>query len=183
MKVAELMTGGVKVCAPQDSLNQAAKIMWENDCGCVPVVDRNSRVVGIVTDRDICMAAYTQGVSLHLIPADIAMARHVISCAPEDDVAIAEKLMQENKVHRVPVVTSEGKLVGIVSLSDLAREAERERSAGVQRQVSSEEVAETVGAIRQPRDHATAHLLFGPEEGELEYVPGPPPKRGPQHKK
>ena len=64
MKVADSMTRDVRACSVHDSLNAAARVMWENDCGCVPIVDSQGRLVGIVTDRDICMATYTQGVPL-----------------------------------------------------------------------------------------------------------------------
>ena len=64
MKVGDLMTKDVKACSQHDSLNRAAQLMWENDCGSVPVVDSDSKVVGMLTDRDICMAAYTKGIAL-----------------------------------------------------------------------------------------------------------------------
>jgi len=85
MKVRDLMAYEVAACRPTDSLNIAAHLMWEYDCGCVPVVDRENVVVGIVTDRDICMGAYTQGRSLHVISVQEVMGRPVISCEPDDD--------------------------------------------------------------------------------------------------
>jgi CBS-domain-containing membrane protein len=182
MKVWELMKREVASCAPSDSLNAAARIMWERDCGCVPVVDRNGRVVGIITDRDICMGAYTQGRTLHLIQVQDVMARPVVSCAPEDDLVTAEKLMRDNKVRRLPVCDSDGKLVGMISLSDIALEAERERRAGGGRAIRSTEVAEILGAVSQPRPHALAPIPFAPEAGETEFAPKPPAKRGQTYK-
>ena len=64
LKVKELMTLDVSCCHPGDTLERAAELMWQHDCGCVPVVDEGSHVVGMITDRDVCMAAYTRGVSL-----------------------------------------------------------------------------------------------------------------------
>ena len=61
MKVEQVMNRNVKTCRSSDSLDRAAQLMWENDCGCVPIVDDEGRGVGMVTDRDVCMAAYTQG--------------------------------------------------------------------------------------------------------------------------
>lgn len=151
MKVEKLMTRNVKVCRPDDSVNAAAQLMWENDCGCVAVigVDGDGAVVGIVTDRDICMAAYTQGKPLWQIPVTTAMARKVITCAPDDELERAETLMRNNQVRRLPVIDKGGALQGIISLSDITREAERERFAQKPR-VSHAQVGRTLGAIGQP---------------------------------
>ena len=172
MKVAEVMTRSVKSCSPNDTLHAAAKIMWENDCGCVPVIDRASKLVGMLTDRDICMAAYTQGATLHVLRVESAMTPNVISCSPEDELEEAEKVMRQNKVRRLPVVEESGKLVGILSLSDIGRAATREQS------ITDVEVAQTLAAICQPRAHTDAHVAFGDEVGEMEFRPSPPPKRG-----
>lgn len=174
MKVSELMTREVKSCIERDSLQKVAKVMWDNDCGCVPVVDEENSVTGVVTDRDICMAAYTQGVPLYGIQVQTAMARTVVCCTENDDLATAEELMRQNQVRRLPVVNREGRLVGILSINDIAREAGKERAAGAKLEVGDTEVAETMGAISQPHGHVLTQFTFGPEEGELEYVPGAP---------
>ncbi len=82
MKVEQLMTRDVKVCGDLDTLNRAAELMWESDCGCIPIISVNgdSSVIGVVTDRDIAMAAYTQGKQLWAIPVTEAMAQKVIAC-------------------------------------------------------------------------------------------------------
>ncbi|HVS11206.1 MAG TPA: CBS domain-containing protein, partial [Planctomycetota bacterium] len=80
MKVEQLMTRDVKACAPQDSLSRAAQLLWESDIGALPVVDSEGRVVGMVTDRDVCMAAYFKGRPLAEIRVDETMARKVYSC-------------------------------------------------------------------------------------------------------
>jgi len=178
MKVAQVMTASVKACSPSDTLHAAAKILWEEDCGCVPVLDRESKLAGILTDRDICMAAYTQGLTLHALTVESAMAATVISCNPEDEIADAENLMRQHKVRRLPIVDDSGKLVGILSLSDIAREAERERREGERKQIKAAEIAETLGGICEARAHINSHVTFGPEEGESEFRPSPPPKRG-----
>ncbi len=182
MKVWELMEREVASCTASDSLNVAARIMWERDCGCVPVVDRNNVVVGMVTDRDVCMGAYTQGRSLHLIQVQDVMGQPVVSCEPDDDLITAEKLMRDNKVRRLPVRDADGKLVGVISLSDIALEAEHERHAGGGRSIRSTEVAEILGAVSQPRPHAVAPIPFAPEAGEAEFTPKPPIKRGQTYK-
>jgi len=178
MEVEKLMTRDVAVCSPTDPLNIAARIMWEHDCGCVPVVDGNMRPVGMVTDRDACMGAYTQGRSLHLIPVQDVMSKPVLACAPDDDLVVAEKLMRDNRIRRLAVCDLDGKLVGVISLSDIAREAERERLSGASRLVRSAELAQVLGAISQPHAHAETPIPFAPEPGEVEYRPKAPIKRG-----
>ncbi len=131
MKVEQIMSRNVRVCRRQDSLNEAAQIMWEHPCGAVPVVDEQSRPVGFLTDRDICMAAYTQGKPLAELNVDVAMARNVVTCAAEDDLRSAAGLMRQHSRRRLPVVNGEGRLVGLLSLDDLACEAARSLRGGV----------------------------------------------------
>lgn len=152
MSVEQLMTKDVRVCRPEESLNDAAKIMWESDCGCVPVVsgDDERKLVGVITDRDICMAAYTQGKRLEDLPVDRAMAREVLTCSPADAIAAAERMMRKACVRRLPVVDESGHLLGIVSLADIAREAARERETR-KKEVTDAEVGETLSAICEPR--------------------------------
>ncbi|MGF1510960.1 MAG: CBS domain-containing protein [Myxococcota bacterium] len=123
MLVYEVMSQPVVTCRENDSLNEAARAMWEHDCGSIPVVDDHQRLTGIVTDRDICMAAYTQGKVLSDIEVSLAMAKTVISCRREEAVERAETLMSENQIRRIPVVDDENRLQGIVSLSDIAKNA------------------------------------------------------------
>lgn len=165
MKVRDLMKSDVKSCRPSDSLNIAARIMWENDCGCVPVVDSENRVLGVLTDRDVCMAAYTQGLSLHLIQAESAMGSPAVCCNSTDKLETAEQLMRDAKVRRLPVCDREGKLVGILSLSDIACATGRK---GI-RENQEAELARVLGAVSEPRAHSMAHVTYAPEEGELEF--------------
>lgn len=156
MKVEQLMTRTVRACRASDSLNEAARIMWENDCGCVPVVDEEGHVIGIITDRDICMAAYIRGLPLWALQVDGAMAHDVHTCRPGDTLAAAERMMRAKQLHRLPVVDEAGVLVGLLSLRDLAVEAAREHGRR-RAEVSADEVAETLGAVSQPRgEHALA---------------------------
>lgn len=120
MKVSELMSRPVETCSMQDSLNAAAQRMWEHNCGCVPVVDSDGKALGMLTDRDVCMAAYTQGKPLGAIPVSTAMSKSIHTCAPTDTVAAAEKLMAARQVRRLPVVDKDGRVVGLLSLHDIA---------------------------------------------------------------
>jgi CBS domain-containing protein len=131
MNVGRIMTHNVKSCHPQDSLNRAAQIMWENRCGAVPVVDQDLRPIGFITDRDVCMAAYTQGKDLGALPVELAMAHKIVACTSEDDLDVAAQLMREHGVRRLVVVDRDGKLAGLLSLDDLACEAMRSLRGGV----------------------------------------------------
>jgi CBS domain-containing protein len=153
MKVEQLMTRTVETCRPTDSLNAAARIMWESDCGCVPVVvdeEDGARVVGMVTDRDVCMAAYTQGKALGTIPVSTAMSERVCSCRSSDAISVALSVLRTNQLHRLPVVDANERLVGMLSLTDLAREADRERGAKAA-EVRDADVAQAIEAISRPR--------------------------------
>lgn len=155
MKIEQLMTRPVQSCQPQDTINRAAQIMWQGDIGCVPVVDADNRVVGMITDRDIAMAAYTQGRALDFISVDSAMAKQVYTCSPGDDVSKAEECMQKFQVRRLPVVDANAKLLGIVSMNDIAREAAQEKSAR-KPDVALNEVALTLAQISQHRRETLA---------------------------
>jgi CBS domain-containing protein len=122
LSVREIMTEAVASCSPDESLNAAARHMWEHDCGAVPIL-MNRELVGIITDRDICMAAYTQGRPLASIAIKDVMARHVHSCRSDDTLARVASLLAEAQVRRLPVVDAERRLVGIVSIADIARSA------------------------------------------------------------
>lgn len=153
MKIRDVMTRDVRTCRPTDTLDVPAGTMWEADCGVVPVVDDRRRVVGMVTDRDVCMAAYTQGKALGAIPVASAMSKTLEACSADDDLAVAERRMQTAKVRRLPVLDAQGRLAGIVSLGDLARRA---AVKGKGKGVSADEVAATLGAICVAREPAPA---------------------------
>jgi CBS domain-containing protein len=122
--VRRIMNDAPRACSPDESLNRAAQIMWELDCGAIPVIDAAGGLAGIVTDRDICMAAYTRGQALAEVSVGTAMSRTLHSCSPDDSIGHAARLMAEKQVRRLPV-TLDGRLVGIVTLADIAREIEK----------------------------------------------------------
>jgi CBS domain-containing protein len=155
MKIKELMCPKVRSCFASDTLNFAAQLMWEGDCGILPVVDADGRVIGVITDRDVCMAAYTKGRPLAWLGVEEAMAKQVSSCSAEASVETALSLMREVRVRRLPVVDAEGKLVGILSLSDLARHARKESRGGAFTTMSAD-MADTLGVICEMRQPAGA---------------------------
>jgi len=115
------MSADVASCRPEASLNEAAHAMWARDCGVVPVVDVGERLVGVLTDRDVCMAAYLKGKPLRDLRVAESMTRNVVTCSPADSVEHVIRLMGDHQVRRIPVVDEGGRLAGIVSLNDLCR--------------------------------------------------------------
>jgi CBS domain-containing protein len=146
MQVQELMTRGPACCTPDDDVAEAARLMTENDCGCVPVVaDQESRqLVGVVTDRDLACRCLGEGKGPDTKVGEV-MSANPGCCGPDDDVEEAERIMQERQVRRVPVVDGKGCCVGIVAQADLARKAS---SAG--RDVQHADVARVVEKISEP---------------------------------
>jgi CBS domain-containing protein len=147
MRIEQLMSQPAITCTINDTLSAAAQLMWEHDCGVMPVVGTDGRLTGILTDRDICMAGYTRGQPLHEIPVSAAMSSQVFSCSPQESIDAAERLMSKMQVRRVPVVDRDNRPIGVLSLNDLARHAAAARSGnGLER-----ETVETLAAICRPR--------------------------------
>jgi CBS domain-containing protein len=150
MKVEKLMTPNVRVCAAEDQMSAAVKIMWDADCGIVPVVDKAGHVVGVITDRDICIACWSRDVKPSDVRVGETMTTDVKTCTPGDTIVAAEKLMEKHQIRRLPVTDAKGKLVGIISMNDISREAEREH--GMKRaDIRAEQVVEALAAICRPR--------------------------------
>jgi CBS domain-containing protein len=106
---SSIMTEPARTCSRDEPLSAAAKIMWDTDCGAVLVVDADGRLCGILTDRDICMAAYTKGAELPAIRVADAMSVHVHTSRPEDSIERAVAIMADAQVRRVPVVDADGR--------------------------------------------------------------------------
>jgi CBS domain-containing protein len=120
MSIVKLMSSRVDHCTPETNLAAAAMIMWRGDCGIVPVVEPESgRLVGVITDRDICMAAGTRHQPIGGIAVADVMTRTVVTCRSSDSPRNALARMAEHAVRRLPVVDNEGRLVGVLSIADL----------------------------------------------------------------
>ena len=113
------MTTDIGFCNLEDSLTRAAEIMWQKDCGVVPVVDEEQKVVGMITDRDICIAATTRNQKPSDIKAKEMINREVISCVANDRLETALKKMRRNQLKRLPITGENGELVGILSIADV----------------------------------------------------------------
>jgi CBS domain-containing protein len=146
MKVKDLMSRDAACCSPDQTVREAARMMQQRDCGCVPVEDPQShQVLGVVTDRDIAVRVVGEGKSPDT-PVREVMSDAPSCCGPHDDVDIVEKVMAERQVRRVPVIDGDGRAVGMVSQADLATHRGR---------LTDEEVAEVVSRVsrrsRSPR--------------------------------
>ena len=145
MKVREIMTSDVKTCRPETSLAEVVKLMWERDCGVLPVVKSDGRVSGMITDRDICVALATRGQTADRIAVHDVIAETACTCSLEDDAIVALKTMKSQRVRRLPVVDGEGGLKGILSLNDVVTHTGA---------ASSTEIVSTMASIcehRRPR--------------------------------
>jgi CBS domain-containing protein len=148
MKVQDVMTKDVKTCKVDADLSMAARTMWMRDCGVLPVVNDEGEVVGILTDRDICIAAGSKNHEPSSIPVSEVITRRVHTCSPGADIHEALEIMRANQVRRLPVVDEQGKLCGILSLNDVAIKAREVRDST---ELSAEDVENTLEAICRRR--------------------------------
>lgn len=147
MKVSDLMSRDVQRCAPDDTLHRAAQLMYERDCGTVAIVGRDGYVHGIVTDRDVCIAAYRTEKNLKDIHVEEVMSKEVKTCSQGTSLHDAERMLRMLRVRRLPVVDDAGTLVGMLSLTDIARAVLGSRDEAEER-----EVFKTLGAVSLPKD-------------------------------
>jgi CBS domain-containing protein len=120
MQVAEVMTHGVECTRPDMTLQEAARKMRELDVGPLPVCGDHGKLVGMLTDRDITVRAVAAGDDPRTVKVRDVMTPEVIYCFEDEDVAKAAQLMKEKQVRRLVVLDRDKRLVGIVSLGDLA---------------------------------------------------------------
>ena len=139
MNIRDVMTPNPRTVSPEDSIQNAARIMRDEDTGAIPVVE-NGRPVGVVTDRDIVVRAVADGGQLDRPVRDIATT-NIVSVSPDMSTREANDLMREHQVRRLPVVEGE-RLVGMVSLGDLAVKESKESRSGETLERVSEGVKE-----------------------------------------
>ena len=157
MRVKDVMTVDTTCCAPGSNLADTAGLMWERDCGVIPVIDQEQKIIGMITDRDICMAAAMTGRDLANISVHEVISGGVCGCNSEDDIHQALVTMRENQLRRLPVLDDEGKVQGILSLSDVVLRAEQDKKAAS----LAADVLETLKAISRHRDAEQQTLAAG----------------------
>lgn len=123
MKVKDIMVRTPAYCASDTNLGAAVEILWNRNCGILPIVNEQEKVVGVVTDRDLCIALGTR----NQLPAEITVSQvasgKVFACKPDDDIRTALATMAQAKVRRLPVIHVDGKLLGILSMDDVVLHA------------------------------------------------------------
>jgi CBS domain-containing protein len=149
MKVKDVMMRTVASCGPETNLGAAVEILWNRNCGILPIVNAQHKVIGVVTDRDICIALGTR----NRLPGDLTVGEVTsgksFACAPEDDIRSAMATMAQAKVRRLPVLTVDGRLEGILSMDDVAMHSET-RAGKASTDLSHDDVVETLKAVYRP---------------------------------
>lgn len=120
MKVQKIMTTRTSCINANSDLNAAALLMWEDTCAALPVKNNNNQIVGMISDRDIALAALMQGRDLRKLKVVDVMSRALVSCNENDEVVDVENIMRSQNVRRVPVLGSDQQLVGMVAMTDIA---------------------------------------------------------------
>ena len=119
MKVRDIMARTPASCNTDTNLGKAVEILWNRNCGILPVLNSDQKVVGVVTDRDICIALGTK----NRLPGEITVGEvasgDVFACTPDDDIHTALATMAQGKVRRLPVIGPEGTLKGLLSVDDI----------------------------------------------------------------
>jgi len=154
MKVSKIMTAPAKSCTSDTNLARVVQIMWDNDCGMVPVVNDRDEAIGSLTDRDICMALGTRDARASTLTARDAMTQPIVGCAPEDDCFTVLKTMEQHRLRRLPVLGIGGVLVGIVSMNDIVNWA-AQAPAGDPLRSGAIETLSAIGAHRAAARVAT----------------------------
>jgi CBS domain-containing protein len=148
MKVKEAMTGTPFYCQMETNLGSAVELMWTGNCGFLPVMGKDGKITGVVTDRDICIALGTRNRLAGEITVREVMSHRLFACSPDDDVHVALRTMVEGGVRRLPVLGANGVLVGVISMDDVLIKAQP-GSIGSRPELSTEEVVRAFRTINQ----------------------------------
>jgi|SRR5450432_1230542 CBS domain-containing protein len=148
MKVLEIMMGTPYHCRPETNLGAATELMWIGNCGFLPVVGEHDRVVGVITDRDICVALGTRNRTAGNVRVGEVISSKVFTCTPEDEVQTALETMRSGHVRRLPVITKAGALVGVISIDDVIIHAEKPGVGGAPA-LSTAEVVKALQGINE----------------------------------
>lgn len=152
-QVRECMTGDVVTCRPETDMERAAHLMWTHDCGVLPVLGEGDRVVGLVTDRDLVMGAYTRGGALRDLRVRDSMSQDVQSCLPTEKLEDAIRTLGRMRVRRLPVVDEQGLLQGLLSMNDVVRHVESSPDSFTRTRLE-EVLLDAMASICAPRTRA-----------------------------
>lgn len=144
MKVKKVMTKSVSVCGEDDNLAKAVQFMWQRDCGIVPVVNKKSKVVGTITDRDVAVSVFLQNKAASLIRIGDVINGKVLTCSSKDKIEKVLKTMRKHQIKRLPVIGKKDKLEGIISITDILLASNKDKKL-------QKKVLKTLEAIAKPR--------------------------------
>ncbi len=151
MLIKDLMHQGAITCKSQDSLEQIGSLMWNEDCGAIPVLDDSERVIGMITDRDIAMAAVLKHRPLWEINAgELVGDKQLFACSPEDDVHTVLRSMGTHRVRRMPVLDAERHIQGIVATKDLVEHIHAQAGRAKGEEISPDEAITILQEICKP---------------------------------
>lgn len=136
MKVRDAMHKGCEWVAPETKVSEIARKMRHSDIGAVPVGE-NDKLIGMVTDRDICCKAFANGIDADALTARDVMTMGIVYCHDGDDLADAADLMESRQIRRLPVIDANKRMVGMLSLGDLSHAASQKITAEVAKAVSA----------------------------------------------
>jgi CBS domain-containing protein len=163
MIVADLMTRNAVSITPDSKLADAAQLMWQHDCGVLPVLEpATARVIGMLTDRDICMACWSRGRAPSDVFVSEAMSQNLVHCHPSETIERAEIIMHANQIRRLPVVDADERLLGILSLADIARATEAAPKLSAKDGLSTDKLTTTLAGICRIRPTTTEALAAIP---------------------
>ena len=150
MKVRDVMVATAFRCRPETNLGAAVEILWDRNCGILPIVDDQEKVIGVITDRDLCIALGTR----NRLPGEISVGEvlsgKLHSCKPDDDIRAALATMGRAKVRRLPVVSAAGKLEGILSMDDVVLHSDA-KQFGKTPELTHDDVVETLKKLYRPQ--------------------------------
>ena len=149
MKVKDVMMRTPASCDATTNLGAAVEILWNRNCGILPVVNSHGKVIGVVTDRDLCIALGTRNRLPGKVTVGQVISWEVFTCKPGDDIRDALDTMAREKVRRLPVINETGQLEGILSMDDVVLHSEA-GIAGKDRELSSDTVVTTLKQLYLP---------------------------------
>ncbi len=156
--VGDICTRSPRVTTPEATLAQAAKVMWDGDCGMVPVIDGARKVIGVISDRDIALAVAMRGAKAHEAKVKESMNARVVSCRADEPVGAALSRLAKFQLRRLPVVNAEGIIEGVFSMADAIRNSGRFMGEKGQ-DLTGDNVIRVLQAISESQDaKKTLHL-------------------------
>ena len=148
MKVSDVMMSDPAFCVPESNIGEAVEMLWNHNCGILPVVNAAGKVIGVITDRDVAIAMGTRGRRAGELRVGDVVPERVYTCGANEDIRAALATMARQRLRRLPVVNNQGRLEGLLSMDDII--IHFEKLAG-EDQISSEEIVDTLQKIYGPK--------------------------------